>query len=108
MTTNNGVKHVGFLKRKKGQSFEEFVRHWEDVHAALALRLPGLRGYVLNPIDREKYPDSPVDGFAELWFDSLEEAENAFSTPMGEAVANDASDFTSYMTVTYLTETVKR
>lgn len=55
MPSVKGFKHVGFLTRKKGQSFEDFVKHWEEVHTAITLKLPGLRGYVLNPIDREKY-----------------------------------------------------
>lgn len=55
MKTSNGFKHVGFLTRKKGQSFEEFVKHWNEVHTEIALRLPVLRGYVLNPVDGEKY-----------------------------------------------------
>lgn len=56
MSSANGFKHVGFLTRKKGQSFDDFVKYWDEVHTAIALRLPGLRGYVLNPIDRENIP----------------------------------------------------
>lgn len=51
MSSVTGFKHVGFLTRKKGQSFEDFVKHWEEVHTAITLKLPGLRGYVLNPVD---------------------------------------------------------
>ena len=33
MSSANGFKHVGFLTRKKGQSFEDFVKHWDEVHS---------------------------------------------------------------------------
>ncbi|MGR5945546.1 EthD family reductase [Enterobacter sp. C4G1] len=108
MSSEQGFKHVGFLTRKKGQSFEAFVAHWNDVHTEIALRLPGLRGYVLNPIDREKYPDSPVDGFSELWFDSIEDAKAAFSSPVGQEAYKDVPNFVEHAAITYITEIRKR
>ncbi|EFC4441162.1 EthD family reductase [Escherichia coli] len=108
MSSANGFKHVGFLTRKKGQSFDDFVKYWDEVHTAIALRLPGLRGYVLNPIDREKYPDSPVDGFSELWFDSPEDAISAFNSPVGKEAYDDVSSFVEHAAITYITEIRKR
>ncbi|WP_434641638.1 EthD family reductase [Klebsiella sp. I138] len=104
MTVAKGFKHVGFLTRKKGQSFDDFVKHWEEIHTAIALRLPGLRGYVLNPVDREKYPDSPVDGFSELWFDSIEDAIAAFDSPVGQEAYKDVPNFVARAAITYITE----
>lgn len=49
MTTANGFKHVGLLMKKATQRCEEIVAHWQAVHGKIALGLPGLRGYVLNP-----------------------------------------------------------
>ncbi|MFS2225977.1 EthD family reductase [Pantoea sp. B65] len=108
MTSAKGFKHVGFITRKKGQSFEAFVKHWDEIHSAIALRLPGLLGYVLNPVDREKYPDSPVDGFSELWFDSIEDAVAAFSSPTGKEAFADVANFAEHVAVTYITEIKKR
>lgn len=108
MSAVTGFKHVGFITRKQDQSFEEFVTHWNEVHTAIALRLPGLRGYVLNPIDREKYPDSPVDGFSELWFDSIDDATAAFNSPTGKAAFEDVPNFADRVAVTYITEIKKR
>ncbi|MBU9829724.1 MULTISPECIES: EthD family reductase [Enterobacterales] len=108
MTPSNGFKHVGFLIRKKGQSFEDFVKHWDEVHTEIALRLPGLRGYVLNPVDREKYPDAPVDGFSELWFDSIEDAVAAFDSPVGQEAFRDVPNFVDWAAITYITEIRKR
>jgi hypothetical protein len=36
------------VKRKKGLTCEEFVQYPLDVHAPLALALPGLRDYALS------------------------------------------------------------
>lgn len=108
MTTVNGFKHVGLLTKKEGQSFEEFIAHWQEVHSKIALKLPGLRGYVLNPIDRRVYPDSPIDGFSELWFDSMEEAMAAFSSPAGQQAFDDVPNFAAHVAVTYITEIRKR
>ncbi len=103
-----GFKHVGLLTKKKGQSFDDFVKHWNEVHTEIALKLPGLKGYVLNPIDREKYPESPIDGFSELWFDSIEDAVAAFDSPTGKIAFEDVPNFADHVAVTYVTEIRKR
>lgn len=108
MNTHCGFKHVGLLVRKKDMSFEDFIQYWNETHTAIALQLPGLRGYVLNPIDREKYPDSPIDGFSELWFDSIDDAINAFNSPAGKAAYADVSNFIENAAITYVTEIRKK
>lgn len=104
MTEEKAFKHVGLITKRQDQSFEEFVDHWLKVHSEIAVRVPGLRKYVINPIDRGKYPDSPIDGFSELWFDSLEAAEAAFSSPTGEEAFADVPNFADQVAVTYITE----
>lgn len=59
---------------------------------------------MLNPIDREKYPDSPVDGFSELWFDSIEAAIAAFDSPIGQKAYEDVPNFVEQAAITYVTE----
>lgn len=104
MSEEMGFKHVGLITKKKDQSFDEFVDYWLKVHSEIAVRVPGLRKYVINPIDREKYPDSPIDGFSELWFDSLEAAEEAFASPAGQEAFVDVPNFADNVAVTYITE----
>lgn len=66
---------------------------------------PAVHGwYVLNPVDREKYPDSPVDGFSELWFDSIEDAIAAFDSPIGQEAYEDVANFVEHAAITYITE----
>ncbi|MCY1162693.1 hypothetical protein D9M71_15400 [compost metagenome] len=92
---------------KKGQSFEEFVKHWVEIHSEIAIKILGLRSYVTNPIDREKYPDSPIDGFSELWFDSIEDVEKAFSSQLGIKACNYIPNFAEKIAVTYIAEIKK-
>jgi uncharacterized protein (TIGR02118 family) len=107
MSEKKGFKHVGLLTKKIGQSFDDFVKHWNEVHTEIALKLPGLRGYVLNPIDRRQYPDSPIDGFSELWFDSIDDAIAAFNSPVGLLAFKDVPNFTDHVAVTYISEIKK-
>ena len=72
------IKSFGLLKRKKGITREQFLDHWENVHAPLFLsrEVPGLRNYIQHHAVKAEGPesDSDVDGIAELWFDDAESA----------------------------------
>lgn len=108
MTETNGFKHVGLITKHADQSFEDFVEYWLNVHSELAIHVPGLRKYTVNPIDRRLYPDSPIDGFSELWFDSLEEAKAAFESEAAQKTFADVPNFAANVAVTYLTEIQKK
>ncbi len=74
------------LVRREDMSREDFRRWWIDEHAPLARTLPGVRRIRFNVLD----DDAPFDGIAELWFDSAEDAEAAYATDIGKAVAADS------------------
>ena len=93
MSKNYGFKYVSFLYKKDHQTFDEFVTYWTEVHAQIAIKLPKLRKYVINPIDRRQNPESPVDGFCELWFDSSEDAKEALSSSTGLEGFEDTINF---------------
>lgn len=107
MEEKKAFKHVGLITKREDQSFDEFVEYWTKIHAEIAVHVPGLRKYVINPINRQLYPDSPIDGFSELWFDSLEAAEAAFSSPVGQKAYDDVPNFAQNVAVTYITEIQK-
>lgn len=86
-------KRLGFQRRKAGLSPEQFVAHWVNVHAELAKRLPRLRRYAINVIDRNRYPDLGYDGFSELWFDSRADCEAAFNSPEGVRLLADLQNY---------------
>lgn len=74
------------LVRREDMSREDFRRWWIDEHAPLARTLPGVRRIRFNVLD----DDAPFDGIAELWFDSAEDADAAYATDIGKAVAGDS------------------
>lgn len=87
------VKLVGLIRRRSDLSPGEFRSHWLETHAKLAAKLPGLRRYSINLIDRDAYPNAVYDGFSELWFDSKEALDSAFAGPAGQAIEGDIPRF---------------
>ena len=87
------TKRLGILRKKEGISHDEFVNHWLNKHAALCVRLPGLRRYSVNLVDRKRFPKFNYDGFSELWFDSEEALIAAFNSPQGKTLLADLPNF---------------
>ena len=58
------------FKRKDGLSLADFSRHWREVHAPLAKRMPGLRGYVQNHSSSVVSRIQTYDGVVEIWMAS--------------------------------------
>ena len=87
------------LTRKDGMTRAQFVRHWVEVHAPLALAVPGMRRYVQSHIVEErKRPDIPatdveIDGIAEVWYDDREAMARAVATPEAKALFADGALF---------------
>jgi len=88
------IKRIGLVRRKTTLSREQFVHHWLNAHAALCVKLPGMRRYCINLIDRQKYPKLDYDGFSELWFDSEEALDAALKSPEGVTLLADLPNFT--------------
>ena len=84
------IKTVIFFKRRPGMAVEAFREHWRAQHAALIVRLPGLRRYVQN------YPlgDDPVfDAVAESSFDDTQAMKALARTPEYAEVLADEPRF---------------
>ena len=62
-------------------------------HAALCTRLPRLRRYSINLVDRKRFPKFDYDGFSELWFDSEEDLVASLSSPEGKTLLADLPNF---------------
>jgi len=87
------VKLIFCVHRLPSLSRAECTRYWREQHAPLVRRHAAtlrIRRYVqsytlespLNEMLREsRGAAEPYDGVAELWWDSLEELEAAFSAP---------------------------
>ena len=64
------VKEMLLIKRKEGLSLQEFMKHYEEVHAPLILKLcPSVRKYVRNyVVDTLRSEEGPgIDGITEVW-----------------------------------------
>lgn len=89
------VKAVAVLKRRQDLSFQQFVDHWRNVHAPLALAIPGVVKYVQSPA--LQIPGSrsapKADGIAEIWFENMETYRSGFSTPEAEKLLADEQNF---------------
>lgn len=89
----NSVKRLGVLRRKDGLTHEQFVDHWYNKHAPLCLKLPGLRRYSINLVERGRHAHFDYDGFSELWFDSEEALNAALQSPEGRTLLADLPNF---------------
>ena len=93
------VKSLSLLVRKDGMTHEQFMKHWVEIHAPLALKVPGLRRYVQSHIrDERRRPDIPwigieVDGIAETWYDDADAMARAVATPEMKALHADGALF---------------
>jgi uncharacterized protein (TIGR02118 family) len=93
------IKTVGLLARKDDWTHEQFMKHWVEVHAPLALSVPGLRRYVQNHISGQRSRADietlalDIDGIAELWFDDQASMERAAQTPEMKALQADGAKF---------------
>lgn len=90
-----GVKLVVLVKRKPGSTRAQFVRRSLDEHAALALEIPGLRGYQQNHARDGHYAvgEAALDAAYELWFDSLDALTTAAAAPEYAKVLADLEAF---------------
>jgi len=80
-------KAIILLTRKDGMTKAEF-RDWMLVgHSPLAKQLPGVRRLTFNVVENE---DADYDGVSELWFDTREAFDAAYTTEIGKVVAGDS------------------
>lgn len=98
------VKRIGLLRRKQSLSYVQFINHWLKTHAELAKKLPGLRRYCINVIEREKFPKLDYDGFSELWFDSEDALNAALKSTNGVTLLADLRNFTEEVYPVVVTE----
>lgn len=78
-------------KRRSGMSREDFGRYWTTTHAALGRQVPGIQRYVVNlaPDLGGKGRELAYDGFAEVWFDSLDDMRAAAGSAEQRVVLDD-------------------
>jgi uncharacterized protein (TIGR02118 family) len=91
----NYTKRLGLVRRREDLTHEQFVKHWLGTHAVLCSKLPMLRRYSVNLVDKRRFPKFGFDGFSELWFDSEEDLVASFKSPEGVTLLADLPNFTA-------------
>ena len=89
------TQRLGILRKREDMTHQQFVDHWMGTHAQLCLKLPNMRRYSVNLVDRARFPKFGYDGFSELWFDNEEAMNASFASPEGKTLLADLPNFTS-------------
>lgn len=98
------VYRCALFNRRADVSPVAFRRHWLDVHAPLAARLPGLGSYRQNHIverlhEDPKSPLQSIDGIAQLSFPSVAAMEVSDASPEYAACKLDIPKFQGGITI---------
>ncbi len=71
-----------------------FDRYYQETHAALAQKIPGLKGWVANkPASLNPQEPSPYYFIAEYYFENMAALQAALQSPEGQAAAGDLQNF---------------
>lgn len=97
-------KMIILLTKKVTMNDEDFAKYWLETHAPLARKMPGLRKYVVNVVQRPPNREAEYHGIVELWFDDKESMKKAFASPEGQVTQQDSEKFTSKMTTLFIEE----
>ena len=94
------IKKASLLQRKPGITHEEFAKHWVEIHAPMAIGIPGIGRYTLTIINKTSprknmptYDGLQVDGIAEQWFRSQADYETYLSSPKTARLRDDGATF---------------
>jgi uncharacterized protein (TIGR02118 family) len=93
------VTRISLLYRKEGMSLDAFRKHWREVHAPIASRMPGLRHYVQQDVTAVlgllggATSTAQPDGIAEVSFDNDEASKASLASAEGREAVNDLSNF---------------
>lgn len=65
------IKQIFLIKRKPGMNFEEFKKHYLEVHAPLFKKLfPEVRKYVVS-LALQRGKETPYDAVTEVYWDDF-------------------------------------
>jgi len=84
------IKFIVVMKRRQDLSPDTFRNYFDEVHAPLASKLPGLRRYVRNFPKSDPSRDPPAwDAVIEFYFADREALEAAWASLEGEEASAD-------------------
>jgi len=108
------VKTLTFMARKPGTTHTEFMRYWLDVHAPMALKVPGMRGMICNEITGASNgtlaissgASIAIDGVAESWKEETSSLQNPDAPDAAKAWYADGPAFVGWIKGYRVSETV--
>lgn len=83
------IKRFVILRRKPGMSVKDFRHYWKTIHGPLIAKIPGLLKYIQYHVRSSPGTNDPIDGIAELWFQSELDQQKAYQSPEYQAVVRD-------------------
>ncbi|HEX6611568.1 MAG TPA: EthD family reductase, partial [Hyphomicrobiaceae bacterium] len=77
------IAAISMMRRRADISLEQFRRHWLDPHGVMTAELPGVRYYIQShcldaPGTNALAKELAIEGFPQLWFDSIEARRIAY------------------------------
>ncbi|WP_134703666.1 EthD family reductase [Ammoniphilus sp. YIM 78166] len=78
---------------RKPENVEAFDQHYNEVHAPLAAKMPGLLKLEVNRIYGTPMGESDLHLIAEMYFETKEALLQALSSPEGKAAGKDLMGF---------------
>ena len=71
-----------------------FDEYYQNTHSPLAMKIPGLKGYIANkPTAINPQEKTPYYQIAELYFESMEALQAGLQSAEGQAAAGDTQNF---------------
>ncbi len=89
------IKAMSFIKKKQGLSREEFIKHYEEEHAPLAMRHFPFKKYTRNYLIGMDELD--FDCITEVWFETMEDCQAAAEFSVSEAYKVISDDEEKFM-----------
>ena len=71
------------------KTLDEAQKHYFEYHVPLAKKMPGLKGYIIGPVQKTMGGDHPHARCAILVFESRDAMREAYRSEIGKALAED-------------------
>lgn len=92
---------LGFYKRKKGITRQQFFEHWEKVHGPGILEIPNIERCLVRYVQHHLTPDShyptpdgmEFDGFSEGWFADENSRDQLYALEEFKSILLDEQEF---------------
>ncbi len=91
---------------KKPEDIAAFDRHYEEIHAPLAEKMPGLKKLEVNKVYGSPMGESPFHLIAEMYFENRQALLDALSSPEGKAAGKDLMGFAGKVVSMHFAEVV--